>query len=534
MNSTTTGKLRNPNIDLRARYAFNISRVLTGVFVISVGLYLFLAQSTNSSQLYTISVLSALVSILNIMAIRYSRQKKVETAVFLIIAGIFLFIPITTFLLSGIGLLLGIVGFVSIFMISTLTLVQPHLSRVVISGTVMSVGTILLEVFYPAGRLEVREIGIFIPVISSIAIAIFGYYIYQQFANYPLRIKLILLFIIVVFFSVGPVALVTNTLIRNEITQQVGLRQQTLAERFAFETGKDLEAQVEKLQAVGTQFEKIAAELSLSYTGSDNEIIDQLIELDQAWKTGPDDSNLLQSVLDNQTASELRDFREIFPSHVELFLTDKYGANIAATNKSIDYYHADKGWWRQAYDQGNGKIYIGQPEFFGSSQTYGVLIAIPIYAEEEVVGVLRSIYNISAIFENLEQGAATGTGTQEFDLRFANDALLNPEEIPGLTTVIGGYGEIQYKGEPSLVSQQRVFASENSNASEAVSELGWSMIVHEDVVNALQPVQEQTRAITLIALVVTALVGVMGFFASQRLAAPILTLTEITRKIEEG
>jgi GAF domain-containing protein/HAMP domain-containing protein len=52
--------------------------------------------------------------------------------------------------------------------------------------------------------------------------------------------------------------------------------------------------------------------------------------------------------------------------------------------------------------------------------------------------------------------------------------------------------------------------------------------------NALQPVQQQTRIITLIAAVVTILVSVLGFFASQRLAAPILTLTEITGKIAEG
>jgi GAF domain-containing protein/HAMP domain-containing protein len=532
MKSTTTGELRNPNIDLRAGYAFNISRVLTVVFIISVGLYLYLAQSTNTSQLYLISALSAFASILNVLAIRYSRQKKVETAVLLILVGIVLIIPAITFLISGIGLLLGIVGFIGIFMISTLTLVQPQLSMAIISGAVLSVGTILLEVFYPAGRLEIGAIRIFIPVVSFIAIAIFGYYISQQFANYPLRIKLILLFIIVVLFSVGSVAIVTNTLTRNEITQQVGRRQQTLAESFAFETGKDLEAQVENLQSAGTQFEETADEVSLSYAGSDSDIIDQIVELDQAWITGSEESSLIRSVLDNETANELREFREIFPNHVELFLTDKYGANIASTNRTSDYYQADEDWWKQAYNSGRGKIYISQPEFDLSSQTYGVLIAIPIYSDDELVGILRSTYNISAIFENLERGAFTGT--EEFDLRFANDALLNPEEAPGLRAVMGGYGEIQYKGNPSLVSQQRVFSSENSNISEAVSELNWSVIVHEDVVNALQPVQEQTRAITLIALIVTALVGVLGFFASQRLAAPILTLTDITRKIEEG
>jgi len=532
MKSTTTGELRNPNIDLRAGYAFNISRVLTVVFVILAGLYLYLAQSTNTSRLLTVSAMSVMASILNILAIRYSRQKRVGTAVFLMITGIVIVVLITTFLISGIGLLLGVVGFISIFMISTMTLVKPQLSQAIISGAILSVGTILLEVLYPSERLEVRSISVFISAVSFIAVAIFGYYISRQFANYPLRTKLILLFIIVVFFSVGSVAIVTNTLIRNEITRQVGQRQQTLAQRFAFETGKDLEAQVENLLATGTQLEDTADEVSASYTGSESEIVDQIIKLDQEWRTATDQSALIQGVLTNQTANKLREFREIFPSHVQLFLTDKYGANIAATNRTTDYYQADEDWWKLAYDLGKGRIYIGQPEFDASSQTYGVFIAIPIYADEEVVGILRSTYTLSAIFQNLEQGA-TG-GTEEFDLLFGNDSLLDPEDLPGLNTVMGGYGEIQYKGKSSLVSQQRVFASKDSNARSAVSELDWSVIVHEDLANALKPVQEQTRAITFIALIVTALIGVLGFFASQRLAAPILTLTNITRQIAEG
>jgi GAF domain-containing protein/HAMP domain-containing protein len=58
--------------------------------------------------------------------------------------------------------------------------------------------------------------------------------------------------------------------------------------------------------------------------------------------------------------------------------------------------------------------------------------------------------------------------------------------------------------------------------------------VHRDLADALQPIQQQTRAITLIALIITVLVGILGLVASQRLAAPILFLTDMTRKVSEG
>lgn len=537
MNRTTTGGLRNPDINLRARYAFYTSIVLTMAFATGIVTTLYLAQTTQISQFYIFSAVGAISSILNILAIRFSRQEKVETSSFLMIAGLILNIPVITLFISGLGLLLGVAGFIAIFMIATLTLVQPQFTWATISGIVLGAGVILLDAFIPFSRLELGSLTTFVSILFVLSTLIFGYYISQQFANYPLRNKLIILFILVVFFSVGTVAVVINNLIRNEITNQVGQSQQTLAERLAFETGTELEAQVENLLATGTQFEGIAKEASESYTGTNKEIIDLIHQLDQEWINSTDQNILIQSVLTNRAADELREFQVIFPSHVELFLTDKYGANVAATNRTTDYYQADEDWWQSAYNMGKGSIFIDQPEFDESSQTYAVNIAIPIYADEEVVGILRSTYDASAILSILRQG--TLGGTKEVELRLANNSLLNgdfiaSDELSGLDSVMGNFGEITYKGEPSLVSQQHVFSSEFSFARQAVIKLGWSVIVHEDVAIALQPVRQQTRTITLIAVVVTILVGILGFYASQRLAAPILTLTEITRQVTEG
>src|SRR5262245_42300500 len=99
----------------------------------------------------------------------------------------------------------------------------------------------------------------------------------MRFSNYPLRTKLIIFFIMVSVFSVGAVALVTNIVARNAVAQQVGQLQQSLAERLAFETGKELESDVENLQATGTQFEEYAASSNDIYKGEDDEIIKHII-----------------------------------------------------------------------------------------------------------------------------------------------------------------------------------------------------------------------------------------------------------------
>jgi GAF domain-containing protein/HAMP domain-containing protein len=537
MKSSTTGQLRDPNIALRARNAFRISIVVLVAFLTLFGLLAYLTQIFDEGQLYVLAATTFISSAMNALALHYSRKKQVEPAAYFMLGSIILFCPIATFALSGVGITLGVSSLVAILMIATLTLIPPQLGAANTVGIIFGIALILLDIFFPANRLDIQIVKIYIPIAAAISIGFFSYYILQQFSNYPLRTKLVIFFIMVAVLSVSAVTLVTNILTRNAIAQQVGQLQQSLAERHAFEIGQELESDIENLQATATQFEEFAARSNDVYVGEIDEIINRIITVDNRWRAADDENLLIQGVIANEFADELREFRESFPNHVELFVTDKYGANIAATNRTTDYYQADEDWWMVAYNLGKGKIYIGQPEFDESIQVYSVIIAIPLSYEGEVVGVLRSTLDTTALVENLQRG--TSRDTTAIDLRIANNVLLNgdpiaQEELSDISSVLGTFGEIVYRGKPSLVSQQRVFTSAISPAQDAVSELGWSVIVHRDLDDALGPVQQQTRAITLVALAITVLVGILGLLASQRLAEPILSLTDVTRKVAEG
>lgn len=537
MKSLTTGQLRDTGIILRAQNAFRASVVLTVAFLAVFVLFVYLAWTTRAWQLSLLAAMSLSASALSFLAQRYSRQKRAESAAYLLVAAIILFCPVAISMLSGVGLTLGVSSLILILMIATLSLIPPQLNIINGVGLLSGITFILLDIIFPYTRLDNQTAKVYILAVVILSIGIFSYFVAQQFSSYPLRTKLVIFFIMVAVFSVGAVALVTNTLARNAFAQQVGQLQQSLAERLAFETGKELESNVENLQATGTQFEEFAAESNNKYTGENAAIINRIIELDNRWRAADDSNLLIRDVVDNQIADELREFRQAFPNHVEVFVTDKYGANIAATNRTTDYYQADEDWWKTAYNLGNGSIYLGQPEFDESSQTYSVIMAVPLSYEGQVVGILRSTLDATSLLDNLQQGSLSDTAN--IDLRIANDTLLNGEplaqdELDGLSSVMGRFGEIIYQGAPSLVSQQRVFAPANSSPQDAISQLGWSIIVYRDLADALQPVQQQTQIITVAALIITVLAGILGLFAAQRLAAPILSLTDVTRKISEG
>lgn len=535
--SSTTGELRSSSQPQRALNATRTSQVLVAAFLGTLALYIYLAITTQTWQIYVLAAVTFFASLLNILAYRNSRRGRAEGSAYLMIAGIMLVFPVATALLSGVGLVLGLVGLVGIFIIATLTLIPPQLTAANVIGVVFSISLILFDLWYPNPRLVIPLLNVYIPVVAVIGLGIFTYYLSLEFSNYPLRTKLILFFIIVSVFSVGAAAIVSSTLARNEITQQVGRNQSSIAERIALETGNELEKQIEVMQAAAAQFEEFLAGASEQYTGENEEIIRRILELDETWQSADDEHALIQNMLNNEMADELHEFRESFPVHVEAFLTDKYGANVAATNRTSDYYQADEEWWQVAYSLGGGQIYIGQPEFDESSQTHSIILAIPIFAEDELVGIFRSTLDVTVLLDNLQQSSADKS--YEIDLKISENGLLSGEpldleELPDLNEVMGGSGEVIYKGQPSLVSHQRVFTSEGSRSSEAVSDLGWSIIVHQDVDDALQPVQQQTRTITLVAVGVAVIAGLLGLFAAQRIAAPILSLTEAARQVSEG
>ena len=118
---------------------------------------------------------------------------------------------------------------------------------------------------------------------------------------------------------------------------------------------------------------------------------------------------LVASVLDNELSTELAHFKEQFPQHVEVFLTDRQGLNVASTNRTSDYYQGDEEWWQTAAQQG---VYIGQPEYDESSKTVAINMAAAIYAENgtDVVGVLRSTVDFNTLAESLINGRFGQTG----------------------------------------------------------------------------------------------------------------------------
>ena len=362
-----------------------------------------------------------------------------------------------------------------------------------------------------------------------------------------LRFKLMVSYIGLALLSVASLALITNQVAKSEIASQAGNNLSTLAHSQSITVGNDIAKQIELLKA------KLNSQLmfntvntaNAAYQGDKAAIQTQIDQLDIQWREADAANNngdpLVQSVLSNDLANELLEFQKSFPEHVEVFVTDKYGASVASTGRTSDYNQADEDWWQAAYNNGRGAVYIGQPEFDESSTTFAVNIGVPVKNETtgDVIGILRSTYNIRGFNQILTSVRFGETGLA--DLIFpsgevitsdSNQVLINSATLTQLQEMSRSYSMLDYRGTARVVSQELVTSS--GSEAEVIENLGWNLVAYQDTAEVLQPVTKLTRTTFFVSLFILVIAIGMALFISQRLAKPITSLTEAANQLATG
>ena len=136
--------------------------------------------------------------------------------------------------------------------------------------------------------------------------------------------------------------------------------------------------------------------------------------LDKIWPTlKPSDPDLAK-VLQNDIAEPLRllSLSDNYPRQTQV--TDAHGSLIACDGKTDDFFQADETWWREAFNGGKGRVYIGSlTTATGDVNPRGDLrrgdpvieIAIPIYdvqnGKNVIIGVLKDELAASWLLQTL-------------------------------------------------------------------------------------------------------------------------------------
>ena len=537
--------IQGSNASLQRRNARLISLLLFVVLLALDAVYLYiLAQGTGG--LYFVGLWSALlVTFTTFITFRVARNNPFGTAILVLNASIAISSIATSFAIQGLGLPLGISSLLVIFQISGLTLESQKSRQGFLIGVLSGVGTILADFSNAPARIELPALRDFITIVAAAIVMIQTILILREFQNFSLRTKLIIAFLNVAILALGTLTVIVNNSNRNILLQNAGASITAETESRALIVGDFLAKELQSLRALSIDSNLAIRVITANISYGDKleaEINDENQQLDAAWRTADDQDELIQRVLNDRISKTLHNYRDLFPYNVEVFVTDKYGANIGSTNRTSDYYQADEGWWQSAYNNGTGSIFIGQPGYDESSGRYVIVIAVPVYDPNNgrVEGILRTNVDVSELTLTLESSRLAAEIDLNLYIRGGIEVKTSGEglesgEFSALSIPLDEptYREGIYDGVPSIISRARISTLETTVGT-VIDQMGWSIVAHQPLEEILAQSQQQNRFITIISLALLGLVTLGGYFASQYIAKPLQTLSTVTEQISAG
>lgn len=125
-----------------------------------------------------------------------------------------------------------------------------------------------------------------------------------------------------------------------------------------------------------------------------------LSALNDRWMESSEESEFVRGYLDNEISAYLRSLMTR-PEYGEIFLTNRYGELVASTGKLTTLAHAHKYWWRGAFAEGSGRVFIDDRGYDDSVGGYVLGIVVPVKEAGEVIGILKFNINIISFLDTL-------------------------------------------------------------------------------------------------------------------------------------
>lgn len=124
---------------------------------------------------------------------------------------------------------------------------------------------------------------------------------------------------------------------------------------------------------------------------SENEIKKHIKSLNDTWMASEEKSDFIQSYLTNNISNFLKLQQTVLPSiYGEIFLTNAYGEMIATTGKLTTLAHSHKYWWKKAYNDSKGKIFLDDRGYDESVGSYVIGVVVPVVQDGNIIGILKA------------------------------------------------------------------------------------------------------------------------------------------------
>ncbi len=364
--------------------------------------------------------------------------------------------------------------------------------------------------------------------------------------DWPVFAKLVLVVVTVFIPTIFMITLVSGSIVRTNMTEQIGNSFNALARLEARNLSDRIRIHTNNLERVSiSPVLQSALNLRAQETRSlspeqvkswlNREELDWVVNDQAAFEQLPPD--FLSSL------NILTEFQATFPEFTYLQLTDANGGLISATSPPKHFDFSNAGWWRAAYDDGRGQVFMSVPLRNPETGNHYLQIVLPIFARNRnaVVGILMAHFQLDEVFRNLADTRIGELGRADL---FSPGGILIPLDADDLEHLEGTRGSalpwdqldadpavwhiLEYASTTSIVSWTPVENLAGSNTAP------WRVMIHQPVSEALLAVTAAQQASLLTTLLTTILGFGFAWVLSGLITRPITSLTQVAQKVLEG
>ena len=229
----------NTGAQTRGRNAIWISIILMAVSAAVSVRFGFVGVTSGIWQSLVLCVLMGLTAGAAGFSLRLSQRERVDNAMGIAITAVLVALPVSSLLIKGLGIYLGMTQLLGISVVIALTIAPNFILRWIVANLVSALLTVVLDLFGSTDRFALQTNRFFISVIILFGLFFIAILILREFRNFSLRAKIVIG--ILVTGGVAIVALtyiaVVNTLgVTNSLSNRLETSVSLLAEEQLINT----------------------------------------------------------------------------------------------------------------------------------------------------------------------------------------------------------------------------------------------------------------------------------------------------------
>jgi diguanylate cyclase (GGDEF)-like protein/PAS domain S-box-containing protein len=367
---------------------------------------------------------------------------------------------------------------------------------------------------------------------------------------HKLRLGLFVMFVVVValIWVMGYFAVGTS---RKAIQESIQASSEALAAEILLKIDGRVQSRIELFEAYTKDLILQEAVRESNSTFERMEDAQAYIErTDAEWRSLPKGAKypLAEELQENRLAEELSEKIEFLNEKydyrvvAEVFVTNRYGANVAMTGRTTDYRQDDEGWWQAAKKDG---LYVRDVGFDESAGLHSVDIGIRIEDEEgDFLGVMKVVSNLTEFLDIMKGSLPepSGKGGPVFYTLFNSaEKVLYSTRDPGFSGDLSVlHPEYRgYEGGGVIMTEDPAYGELltihiHSKGSKEFRGLGWGLNVSYRTAELFAPARKVRDGILAALLGVTLLVSITIFLFTRTIARPVARLRDAASKVARG